>query len=163
MKALLVVDIQNGLTLKKKLFNQDIFFETVNFAIKKFKENNELVLFIQHNNKSLIMPNSDWDIDFRIIKEKSDFFIQKRHGNSFQNTELLVVLKHHNIDEVIVCGLSSHGCVKHTCIGSREHGFKTKLLTDGHTCWNLNAAEKVHLTELELNRLGIINIDKNDI
>ena len=36
MRALILIDIENGLTKKKNLYNESIFFDTVKYAIKAF-------------------------------------------------------------------------------------------------------------------------------
>jgi nicotinamidase-related amidase len=48
-------------------------------------------------------------------------------------------------------GLASHGCVKATCYGGIEEGFKTSLLKNGHTNWNKDAEIKISQTEKEVN------------
>ena len=50
MKALLIIDIQNGLT-KRKLYNFPLFVQTINHSINTFRETKDLIIFVQHNNK----------------------------------------------------------------------------------------------------------------
>ena len=72
-KALLVIDIQNGLTTKRKLFNDAQFIDTVNFAIEKFRQSDSnMVIFVQHVNRLLIEGSSDWEVDVRINKIEND-------------------------------------------------------------------------------------------
>ncbi|GAF99431.1 unnamed protein product, partial [marine sediment metagenome] len=116
MKALLLVDIQEGLTKRKNLYNASCFIETVNYAISRYRKLGNLVIFIQHNNKQLIYGESDWEIDKRIDKRNEDITLQKQHGNAFEKTELKSILENENIKEILVCGLVSHGCIKLTCM-----------------------------------------------
>ena len=44
MKALLVVDIQVGLTKRKELYNETLFIETVNNAIVRYRESGDIIL-----------------------------------------------------------------------------------------------------------------------
>ena len=163
MKALLLIDIQKGLTNRKGLYNDLLFFETVNFAINKYRNFGYNVIFIQHNNKQLINGSIDWEIDNRIDKNHTDLILQKQHGNAFEKTELKFILENKDIKEILVCGLVSHGCVKSTCIGGLNHGFKTNILTNGHTNWNKDAEIKISSTESELNQLGVKIIDKEEL
>jgi nicotinamidase-related amidase len=124
MKALLLIDIQKGLTKRKGLYNVSVFFDTVNDAIAQFRNAGNLIVFVQHNNKFLINGESDWEIDSRIEKRCDDKVVQKFHGNAFKGTDLKSVLEGFHIKEIVVCGLVSHGCVKATCIGGLSLGFK---------------------------------------
>ena len=159
MKALLVIDIQAGLTKRDSLYNRNVFFETVNSAIIKYRKSGHLIVFVQHNNKVLQTNTDDWKIDSNMDKDDSDCVIQKKHGNAFQKTELKSFLEKNQIKEILMCGLTTHGCVKYSCIGAVENGFDTCLLRNGHTNLNKDAATKILTTELELVKLGVKLVD----
>ena len=162
MKALLVIDIQKGLT-KKKLYNDSVFIDTVNGAIKKYNDYKYLVVYIQHNSNQLKDGTEDWEIDSRINKDITNNIIQKNHGNSFEKTGLKSILDNSNVKEILVCGLVTHGCVKATCLGGLNEGFKTSLLRNGHTSWSTDAKERVTKTETELKQAGVLILDINEI
>ena len=155
MKALLVIDVQEGLTKRKKLYNEQLFIETINSAIKEFRKKGDIITFFQHNNKQLVKETQEWEIDNRINKIKDDLILQKSHSDAFEKTDLQNILKDNNIEEITISGLVSHGCVKHTCIGGIKRGFKTNLLANGHTNWNKDAKDKISRTEAELKSLGV--------
>ena len=157
-RALLVLDIQNGLT-NKDLHNLPLFIQTINQSINVFRESNDLIIFIQHNNRQLKEDTDGWKIDERIDKKNGDLTTQKFKGNAFSNTNLESILQEKNINEIVVCGLVSHGCVKATCLGGLKLGFKTALLKNGHTNWNKNAANKINIVEAELAKKGVAVID----
>jgi len=159
MKALIVIDIQNGLTNRKDIYNISFVIDTVNDAIKKFREIGYLLVFVQHNNKQLISLTDKWKIDSRIDITNNDLVIQKFHGNAFARTNLEAILRKNDIAEIVICGLVSHGCVKSTCVGGLSLGFKTTLLKNGHTNWDKNASEKIRSVELELEQKGVIIIE----
>ena len=156
MRALILIDIQNGLTKENTLYNESIFFDTVNSAIKAYRDSSFKIVFVQHNNKKLKTGSSDWEIDNRIDKQENDCVIQKKHGNAFQNTDLKKTLDADGINSITVCGLVSHGCVKATCTGGLAAGFETSLLKNGHTNWNKDAEHKILETENELTKTGVI-------
>jgi len=162
MKALLIIDIQNGLT-KRKLHNFSLFVQAINHSINTFREAKDMIIFIQHNNKQLKYSTDDWKIDERIDKRNNDLTIQKFHGNAFLETDLESILRGKNIIEIVVCGLVSHGCVKATCLGGLKLGFKTAILKNGHTSWDKNAEMMINLVENELVEKGveIIEIQQN--
>jgi len=163
MNALLVVDIQKGLTIGKKLWLVDLFIETVNAAIRAMRETNGIVISIQHNNKQLIKDSQDWNLDERIELCDSDYNVQKEHGNAFEATELDSILRSNGVDSVYVCGLVTHGCVRSTCIGSIDSSFKTFLVAKGHTNWNKDAKSKIDAMEKELGEMGVILTDVTHI
>jgi nicotinamidase-related amidase len=155
MKALLVIDIQNGLTKKRPIHEFSLFTHTINSSINAYREAGNLIVFIQHNNKQLKELTDDWKIDDRIDKRDSDLTIQKNHGSAFSETILENILSKRNIKEIVVCGLVSHGCVRATCLEGLRLGFQTALLKNGHTNWNKDAENKKKLVETELFEKGI--------
>ena len=118
-----------------------------------------MIIFIQHNNSLLKKGSENWEIDDRIAKQDGDLTVQKFHGNAFSKTDLERILRENNINEIVVCGLISHGCIKATCLGGLNVGFPTALVRNGHTNWNKNAAIKINLVETALIDKGAIIID----
>ncbi|MEA4840989.1 MAG: isochorismatase family protein [Bacteroidales bacterium] len=156
MKALIIIDIQNGLTRRNSLYHEDIFLETINSAIKTYRDSDSRIVFVQHNNNQLKSGTFDWEIDRRIDRQESDTVVQKSHGNAFQKTDLKTVLSASGINSITIGGLVSHGCVKATCLGGLAEGFETSLLKNGHTNWNKDAQIKIADTEEELVKSGIL-------
>jgi nicotinamidase-related amidase len=163
MKALLIVDVQEGLTKKNELFNDSLFIDTVVYAVNKCREKGQLVVFIQHNNEQLLNGTNDWEIDKRITKQEGDVKLQKQLGNAFEETNLRSILVNKGINEIIVCGLVTHGCVKSTCIGGLQEGFKVSILRNGHTNWSSDAEDRITSVEYELAHLGVNMIDKQEL
>lgn len=155
MKALLVVDIQKGLTKRRGFYNSELFFRTVNSAIEHFRSNGLPIVYIQHINKMLIPSTTDWEIDNRVTMCTEGVVLQKKHGNAFTNTDLDSILSSKNVDEILVCGLSTQHCVKFTCLGGVKSGFCVSILKNGHSNWAKNAAELVNKTENDLTLMGV--------
>jgi nicotinamidase-related amidase len=155
MKALLIIDTQKGLTIKRNVYNLQHFILTINKAIDDYREAGFLIVFVQHNNKILPHGEPDWEIDDRIHFRGSDLVIQKHHGDAFKKTALNNLLKDKKVTEILACGLTSHGCVKATCIGGLKNGYKTSLLKQGHSNVNKDANNKILLAEETLKELGI--------
>jgi nicotinamidase-related amidase len=40
-------------------------------------------------------------------------------------------------------GLVTHGCVKATCLGAIEEGYKVVLVSDGHSSYSKDAAQLI--------------------
>ena len=156
MKALILIDIQNELTKKKPLYNEDLFLDTINSAIKAYRISDSKIIFVQHNNNQLKNGTFNWEIDQRIDKHDNDIIVQKNHGNAFKKTDLKQILLDFNIDSITIGGLVSHGCVKATCLGGLAEGFNTLLLKNGHTNWSKDAQIKITATESMLNKNGVL-------
>jgi len=159
MQALIIIDIQNGLTKSKPLHNEQFFIKTVNQAIKIYRDSNYPIVFVQHVNKLLQKDSQYWEIDIRIKKQTVDLFIQKKHGNAFQNTLLKTKLTELGVKHITLCGLSSHGCIKASCLGGIAEGFETTILKHGHSNWNIDAGKRILLTEKELLEKGVETIE----
>jgi len=159
MKALILIDVQNGLTKKKQLYQENLFFDTIHRAINEYRKSELKIIIVQHNNNQLQKDTFDWEIDQRIDKWESDIVIQKKHGNAFQDTDLKTILTEFGIKQITIGGLVSHGCVKATCLGGLVEGFETSLLKNGHTNWNKDASEKIEQTENELLGAGLKMLD----
>ena len=155
MKALLVVDIQTGLLENNKVYKEELFLNTVNSKIKKYQKNGDLIIYIQHNNKNLISGKREWEIDKRVIKKDDDIVIQKFHGNAFVDTDLRKILDANKVDEITVCGLVTHACVRATCIGCIDEAYKTKLLKHGHSNWQSDPEQTIRDVEGELWGMGV--------
>ena len=156
MKALILIDIQNGLTKRKSLYNEKLFFDIINSAIKNYRDSDSKIIFVQHNNNQLKSGTFDWEIDNRLDKDENDIVIQKKHGNAFQKTDLKTILLDLAVDAITIGGLVSHGCVKSTCLGGLAEGFKISLLKNGHTNWNKDASTKIIVTEDEMLENGVL-------
>ena len=67
-----------------------------------------------------------------------DIVVKKQGLSGTSNTNLLRLLREHNIDTVLVCGLWTSVSVQHTAFGVFESGFRTLLVQDA--CADFNKA-----------------------
>jgi nicotinamidase-related amidase len=155
MQALLVVDIQKGLTKRRGFYNTDLFLSTVNAAIEYYCSRDLPVIYIQHINKMLMPDTVDWEIDDRVRRCSGGIVLQKRHGNGFTDTELHTILRSKKVEEILVCGLSTQHCAKATCIGGVKNGFSVSILKNGHSNWAKDAESLVAKTERDLSAMGV--------
>ena len=154
MKALLVVDVQNGL-VERALYQKERFLTIVEDAIQTARRHNHLVVGIQHTNNQLLEGTTPWKIYTSMDMRDQDPTIHKCHGNAFEETNLKQILLEKDIKDLMVCGLVSHGCVRATCLGALEEGFKVSLLKHGHSCWNKDASDKIVAMEKEVQEQGV--------
>jgi nicotinamidase-related amidase len=60
----------------------------------------------------------------------SDYSLTKRRYSAFFGTELEALLRELGIDTVILTGVATNGCVRHTAADAFFHGFKVVVVTD---------------------------------
>src|SRR5215510_14329281 len=114
MEALIIIDVQNGL-VNKNLYKKDIFLENVNKTIIENRNKNNLIIFVQHNSKTLKNGSNEWEIYSELNKNGNDIIIQKKHGSVFNETNLKQILIENKIKNIKICGLVSNGCVYYSC------------------------------------------------
>lgn len=162
MKALLIIDIQKGLT-KKVLYKKDEFISTVNTSISKAREKGYIIVFVQHENNQLIPGTEDWEIDSNVLKQDTDAVYPKDKGDAFSNPELSEYLNKNSVNGIAVAGLVTHGCVSHTCLGGMQKGYAVSLIKQGHTCWNKDAKFKILSAETSLSESGVKIIEPDEL
>lgn len=52
-------------------------------------------------------------------------------------------LNSRNIDTLVVMGLVTHGCVRATCTGAKNLGYRVILVKDGHSSYSKQAAQLI--------------------
>lgn len=84
-----------------------------------------------------------------VIKEltpqKGDYIIRKRRYSGFFGTDLDALLREHGIDTVILAGLHTHICVRHTAADAFFRGYQLEIPEDGMSSFT----EKDHTEGLE--------------
>lgn len=154
--ALLVIDVQKGLFNKSTpIYDQDNFLKNLNNLIGKARKKNILIIFIQHSNeKILVFGTDDWSIHPHLKIEPSDVIVHKQHGNTFEETNLQEILDSHQINSLVITGLVTHGCVKATCQGALDLGYKVILVKDGHSSYSKDAADLIIKWNQKLSGMG---------
>ena len=76
--------------------------------------------------------------------KENDILISKQYPSGFFGTSLASTLRFMNIDTLLLCGVTTSGCVRATCIDSISHGFVTLVVEDGVG----DRAEEPHLANL---------------
>ncbi|MBZ6004165.1 isochorismatase family protein [Leuconostoc gelidum subsp. aenigmaticum] len=92
-EALLVVDLQNDVCKEPKdIFHLQKCVNEINNRILAYRETDQLLIFIQHNDKKLAYGSLLWEIISEINTQPNDYFIQKTHAHSFYHTDLSKIL-----------------------------------------------------------------------
>jgi nicotinamidase-related amidase len=156
--ALLVIDVEMEQFEKSTpVYQADQLLQNINFLISKAHQEKVPVFFVQHSADTYLKYGSDgWQLHPQMHPMAGDPIVHKRHGNSFEDTNLQDELTKRNVSEVVVTGLVTHGCVKATCLGALEEGYKVVLVSDAHSNFSKDAPEIIEKWNRELGNKGAV-------
>lgn len=154
--ALLVIDVQKGLFRKSTpIYHAEQLLNNINEVIGKARQVRVPVIFIQHSNeKTLVRHSDDWRLHPEIQPLDDEIIIHKRSGDAFIGTDLQMELEKRNINTLFLTGLVTHGCVKATCLGALQKGYRVILVSDAHSSYSKDAPLLIEKWNLELSKNG---------
>lgn len=143
--ALLVIDLQNGITDPEYSLGADIssVVENTDELIETAHDAGVQVIFSQVRythpeakdagafarkipTLSEMKAGSEAvELDERLDVAESDYHLVKKQASSFHDTELASLLTSWGVDTVIATGYSTSGCVRASVVDSVSHGFRT--------------------------------------
>lgn len=139
MKALLVIDIQNGILSWEgvKVLAADELLATVNGLIARARDIGAPIIFFQHEDEWLV-PGSE---SFAIVDDldrrpQTDASFVKRHSSAFYDTPLSEKLDELGVDGIVVCGLQTELCVDSTVRHAYTLGLPVTLVGDAHSTYD---------------------------
>jgi len=143
--ALLVIDVQIGLFEQSRgIYLADQLLENLDHLIHKARRTGTPVFFIQHENERFLKRDTaPWQLHPRLQPLESEKIIHKKHGNAFEKTMLKDELARKSVNKLVITGLVSHGCVRATCLGAIERGYRVVLVSDGHSSYSKDAEKLV--------------------
>lgn len=130
--AFINVDVQEYYVQKdtfKPFINTAI--ETINAVSALFRENDQVVIHIQHAHAADGPGSDGFEVASAIDQAASDYYITKSYGNAFWQTPLHDLLIELNVDFVVIAGLAASQCVTATLNGAVERDFGATLLQNG--------------------------------
>ena len=155
--ALLVIDVQQGLFEKSTpIYKAEELLHNINALVERAHQDGVPVFYIQHSDqKTLVKGAPMWQLHPRLQPKPMDCLIFKHHGNAFKDTDLDEALKSKNITSLVVTGLVTHGCVRATCRGGKELGYRVILVEDGHSNYSTQASGFIDKWNQKLRSEGI--------
>lgn len=156
--ALLVIDVQQGLFEHKiPIYNAQSLLANIDALISCARQHGALVVFVQHSNDTFLAKDTPaWQLHSSLQPLPDDLHIYKRHGSSFEETELGAELTSRGIHKVVVCGLVTHGCVKAGCLDAVKLGYQTTLISDAHSSYSKDAAKLIEECNTKLEQAGAL-------
>jgi nicotinamidase-related amidase len=148
-KALLVIDMQKGcFTPDPVIYDAEGVINRINSLSNKFRENNQAVIFIQHDSSRwnrFVPDTTEWELLSELDVKTDDYFIGKSANNAFYKSDLLRTLKERSISEVMIVGFATDYCVEATVQGALNQDLNVTVVKNCHTTGDKEhiSAEKV--------------------
>ncbi|HEX2895024.1 MAG TPA: cysteine hydrolase family protein [Marmoricola sp.] len=136
-RALLVVDVQNGVVDGAR--HRDQVVATIAGLVRRAREAGAPVVWIQHSSDELVPDSGPWQLVPELEPTGSEPVVHKRHGDSFEATDLEQVLAELRVGHVVVVGAQTDACIRATLHGAFVRGYDTTLVSDAHTTEDLTA------------------------
>lgn len=184
--ALVIVDMVKDFTDPNGLVyypeNREIL-KKIKFVLDKCRDNNKLIIFLQHYNRkdkpdrriekmrvNCIEGSGGENIDPMLpVDLKKDYVIKKRRYSGFFSTDLDMVLKEHNIDNLVIVGTKTNCCIRATVTDAYYLNYNPIVLRDC-VATNSDTVNEVHLQDISkyfgsviTSEEFIIKMDKNEL
>ncbi|BAX69207.1 cysteine hydrolase [Latilactobacillus sakei] len=128
--CLLVIDLQNGVCKgKQPVANFKQLIEQVNARIEIYKANKRPIIFVQHNDTTLLAPQYAWQLVPELSVPADAQFVQKTHANSFWQTNMQVLLEQKQIHSLEICGAQTEYCVDTTVKVAHSLGYQLQMVS----------------------------------
>jgi nicotinamidase-related amidase len=133
--ALLVIDVQNGVV--QGAHNRDGVVANIAGLVARARSADVPVVWVQHSSGELVPDSPEWQLVPELEPDGSEPVVHKRHGDSFEETELEDVLADRGVGHVVVTGAQTDACIRATLHGAFVRGYDTTLVSDAHTTEDL--------------------------
>jgi nicotinamidase-related amidase len=129
--ALLVVDVQNGVV--EGTHERDAVVANVGRLVERARAERVPVVWVQHASDQLASGSDTWRIVPELAPDDHEPLIEKRWGDSFEDTPLESVLGELGVGRLIVVGAQTDACIRATLHGAFVRGYDATLVGDAHT------------------------------
>ena len=100
--ALLVIDVQAGVVAGNH--ERDAVVANVATLVDKAREQDVPVVWVQHNDDGLARGSDEWQLVPELKRDDAEPLVEKRYGDSFEDTNLEDVLSDLSVGRLIVAG-----------------------------------------------------------
>jgi aminoglycoside 6'-N-acetyltransferase len=155
--ALLVIDVQQGLFQKPTpIYQAAELLQTITALVARARQRRAPVIYVQHSDQKNLLPGSPaWQLHPQLQPLPPDYLIHKQHGNAFEATDLHAILQSVNVTCLVVAGLVTQGCIRATCLGALQLGYRVILAADGHSTYSRPAAQLIAEWNQKLSALQV--------
>jgi nicotinamidase-related amidase len=133
--ALLVVDVQKGVV--EGAAERDAVVANVGSLVEKARREQVPVVWVQHSSEQLATGSDKWRIVPELTPHDAEPLVEKRYGDSFEDTPLETVLSGLGVGRLVVVGAQTDACIRSTLHGAFVRGYDATLVSDAHTTEDL--------------------------
>jgi nicotinamidase-related amidase len=99
------------------------------------------------------------DFPHAIMPQDGDWVLPKTKASGFFQTPMTAFLTRKHIDTVVVCGVSTSGCVRATTVDAHSHGFTTFVVDD--CCFDRSYfAHCANLFDMNAKYATVVSVDE---
>lgn len=135
--ALVVVDVQNDVVANAH--ERDAVIANISTLVHKARAEHVPVIWVQHSSEELPEGTDGWQYVPELPAADGEPIVHKRHGDSFEDTNLETELAERGVGRVIVTGAQTDACIRATLHGAFVRGYDTVLVSDAHTSEDFSA------------------------
>ena len=129
--ALLVVDVQNCVVDGAP--GRDAVVANVGSLVEKARREQVPVVWVQHSDDGIARGSDGWRIVPELSPGDAEPLVEKSYGDSFEETNLEVVLSGLGVGRLVVVGAQTDACIRSTLHGALVRGYDVTLVSDAHT------------------------------
>jgi len=129
--ALLVVDVQTGVVSGN--YERDAVVANIGRIVEKARREQVPVVWIQDSGESRAIGSDAWKIVPELTPIDAEPHVDKRYGDSFEDTTLESVLSGLGVGRLFLVGAQTDACIRSTLHGAFVRGYDTTLVSDAHT------------------------------
>lgn len=133
--ALLVVDVQDQVVADA--VRRDEVVAAIGRLVDRARAEKVPVVWVRHSDDELMLGSAGWRIVDELVPDRTEPVIEKKHGDSFEATDLEDVLHGLRVGRLVVAGACSDQCVRSTIHGAFVRGYDVTLVGDAHTTVDL--------------------------
>ncbi len=133
--ALLVIDVQNNVV--EQACRRDEVVNNIATLVERARHDKVPVVWVQHSDDEMAQGSEGWRIVSELTPGDSEPVVQKRYGDSFEDTDLEALLAGVGAGRLIVVGAQTDACIRSTLHGAFVRGYDTTLVKDAHTTEDL--------------------------
>ncbi len=91
-------------------------------------------------------------------QEKTDYIVKKRRYNAFYGTDLDLILREHDIRNLLICGTKTNCCIRATVEGAYHLDYNPIVIKEC-VATNDDVVNEVHLTDIHKYLGRVITMD----
>ena len=134
--AVLVIDVQQGLCEGPQAAHDcSGTIARINTVTQQARAAGALIVFVQHESGAgyLEHGSAGWQLAAGLEVMPTDRSVRKTTPDSFLRTDLEALLRAHQVQHLVVCGMHTEFCVDTTTRRALALGFPVTLVADAHT------------------------------